>query len=477
MARLSDVAAASESGDRTSGDEQQAGKIATRIDRIPTGRFHGRVAAVMGTGTFFAGFNAISLAVILPILVKDFDLGLTEAGLIVSAGFLGQLIGGVVVGVLSDRFGRRPTFLISVAIFSCLSLACAMAWSPESLLVFRVLQGIGIGAEAPIATTFINELLGARKRGRIGILFASLYAWGIAFAPLAALLTVTAAGSEVGWRILLAIGALPLFLVVWGWFALPESPRWLAETGRVAEAEAIVARMERGAEEHGHVLDEPRRPLAQAARQKFSVTELLGRQYRARTLSLWAIWFMTFFVTYGYQAWLPTMYVQIGGLDPSYSLMLTVILGVLQVAVALVVAWLIERIGRRALFTAGFITAALGGLFGVITVGVLGYTEWPALAASGMFIAVGMSIPAVALWVYTAEVFPTRMRGWATSTCSAMLSISSVVSPVLIGSILGSGASPGTVFALFSLSSVVAVVVVLIFTVETRDRALEEISA
>ncbi|MEV0639869.1 MFS transporter [Streptomyces sp. NPDC050619] len=460
-----------------SAGDQRSGEIAARIDRIPTGRFHGRVAALIGAGTFFDGFDAISLAVILPIVVNVFDLGLAEAGLIVSAGFLGQLFGAVVVGVLSDRMGRRPTFLISVAIFSCFSLACALAWSAESLLVFRVLQGIGLGAEVPIATTFINELLGARKRGRIAVLFTSLVAWGIAFAPLAALLSVTAAGPETGWRILLAVGALPLVLVVWGWFALPESPRWLAEAGRVAEAEVIVAKMERAAMGRGQVLAEPRQHPAQGARRKFRMAELLGPQYRVRTISLWVIWFFTFFVTYGYQVWLPTMYVRIGGLDPSYSLMLTLLLGILQLVMTIVAAWLIERIGRRALFMAGFIIAALGGLFGVVTVGVLGHTGWPALAASGMFIAVGIGIPSVALWVYTAELFPTRMRGWATSTCSGMLRLSSVVSPVLIGSILGSGASPGTVFALFTASAIIALVMVWIFSVETRGRVLEEISA
>ncbi|WSQ14759.1 MFS transporter [Streptomyces sp. NBC_01231] len=476
MARSSDVAASAGFEDQVSACDQQPGEIAARIDRIPTGRFHVRVAGVIGAGTFFDGFDAISLAVILPIVVHVFDLTLAEAGLIVSAGFIGQFIGAVVIGALSDRIGRRPAFLISVTTFSCLSLACALAWSADSLLVFRVLQGIGLGAEVPIATTFINEFLGARKRGRTAVLFTSLVTWGIAFAPLAGLLAVTAAGPEVGWRILLAIGALPLFLAVWGWFALPESPRWLAEKGRIAEAEAIVAKMEREAKEHMHVLAEPQQLLVQA-RYKFSVTELLGPQYRTRTLSLWVIWFTTYFVTYGYQTWLPTMYVRIGGLKPSYSLMLTVALGILQVLMSGFAAWLVERIGRRAIFKAGYITAAAGGLFGFTIVGTLGHTGWPALAASGMFIAVGMSIPSVLLWVYTAELFPTRMRGWATSTCSGMLRLSSVVSPVVIGSILGGGASPGFVFALFGLGAIVALVVVSIFGVETRDLVLEEISA
>ncbi|MFF9808210.1 MFS transporter [Streptomyces coeruleorubidus] len=476
MARLSDVAASSGSGDRSSSSDQQSGEIAARIDRIPTGRFHGKVAGLIGAGTFFDGFDAISLAVILPIVVQVFDLSLAEAGLIVSAGFLGQLIGAVVVGALSDRIGRRPAFLLSVAVFSCLSLACALAWSAESLLVFRVLQGIGIGAEVPIATTFINEFLGARKRGRMAVLFTSLVAWGIACAPLAGLLTVTAAGPEAGWRILLAIGALPLVLVLWGWFTLPESPRWLASVGRVAEAETIVAKMEREAQQHGHVLAEPRPPLVQAG-HKFRATELIGRQYRTRTLTLWVIWFTTFFVTYGYQTWLPTMYVRIGGLDPSHSLMLTVALGILQVVMAFVAAWLVERIGRRALLMAGFITATAGGLFGFVVVGALGHTEWQALAASGMFVAVGIGIPSVTLWVYTAELFPTRMRGWATSTCSGMLRLSSIVSPILIGAILGGGASPGFVFALFALSSIVGLVTMSIFGVETRGRVLEEISS
>jgi putative MFS transporter len=469
------VAASSGPGDHASSLDRQSGEIAARIDRLPTGRFHGRVAGILGVSTFFDGFDVLSLAVILPIIVTVFHINLAEAGLILSAGFLGQLIGGVIVGALSDRFGRRPTFLISVLAFSLLSLACALAWSSTSLLVFRLLQGIGLGAEVPIATTFINELLGARKRGRLAVLFTSLVAWGIAFAPLVGLLAVSAAGPELGWRVLLAAGALPLVIAVWGWFALPESPRWLAANGRVEEAEALVTRMEREATERGHVLPEPHQSVA-PARHTFRLTELLSSQYRARTLPLWVIWFATFFVGWGYQTWLPTLYVRIGGLDPSKSLVLTVILGFLQVGLSAIVALLIDRIGRRMLFIGGFAITVLGGLFGYIMIGVLGQTGWPTLLASGMVLAVGSSVPSVGLWMYTAELFPTRMRAWATSTCGAMVRLAAVISPVLIGFILGGGGSPGTVFALFSISALIALILFSIFGVETRGRILEEIS-
>lgn len=93
-----------------------ANEIAARIDRIPTGRFHGRLAALVGSGTFFDGFDAIGLAVILPVVVKAFGIGLGEAGLIISAGYLGQFAGTIVVGMLSDRTGRRRAFLLSLSI-------------------------------------------------------------------------------------------------------------------------------------------------------------------------------------------------------------------------------------------------------------------------------------------------------------------------------------------------------------------------
>jgi putative MFS transporter len=449
--------------------------IAARIDRIPAGRFHLRLASIVGSGTFFDGFDAISLAVILPVVVKTFGITLGEAGLIISAGYLGQFAGAIVVGILSDRIGRKRAFLLSLSIIGVLAVCCAFAWSAHSLLVLRLVQGVGLGAEVPIAGTVMNEYLGRTSRGRTGVIYQSLFSWGLFFAPLFALLLTSTSGPETGWRVLLGLGALPLVAVGAGLALLPESPRWLAQHGHLTEADAIVSRMEREATAAGTHLTEPLvGPSVQD--RDFSPGEIMRGVYGRRTLLLVVLWFMAFFVTYGYSSWLPTIYVSVGGLNSSFSLILTVTLGAIQVMMCYVVAWLVERVGRQKALVWGFCVSAVGGSFGFVAVVVLGCTAWPVLFTTGIIIGMGIIVPATSLYVYTGELYPTRMRGFATSFTSAFARLASIVSPLVFGFLLGVPDGAGLVFALLGVAGLIGALTMGLGGIETRDKSLEELS-
>lgn len=450
--------------------------IAARIDRIPPVRFHYKLAGTLSFGTYFDGFDAISIAVVLPLVVASFGLGFSEAGLIISAGYLGQWVGALVIGALSDRIGRRPAFIMSLALFGAMSLGCALAWSETSLLVLRLIQGIGLGAEVPIAATLLNEYLGRRARGRGAILYQSAFSWGLFSAPLAALILIEQFGPEAGWRLLLVLGALPLLVAVWAWFTLPESARWLAANGQQERAERIVESMEQQALSAHGTLEEPE-PTPQPRHSRTRFGELFSREYRGRMTVLAIAWFMTFFVSYGYFTWLPTMYVTVGGLPQSASLALTVVLGAFQLVVIYVTAWLVDRSGRRPLLLAGFAISLTGSLFGAVMVGSAGITGWPVLFSVGVLLTAGMSIPANVLYLYTSELFPLRMRGWATATCSSFNRAASIFSPFLFGFMLGErGGGPGLVFVSLGIAAAIALTVIALGGVETRGRSLEELA-
>lgn len=449
--------------------------VAARIDRVPTGRFHVKIASILGTGTFFDGFDAISLAVVLSIVVSTFQISFAEAGLIISAGYIGQFIGAILIGLLADRFGRKKTFIGAMVIFALLSVACAFAWSSTSLLVFRLLQGLGLGAEVPIAGTLINEYLGRKSRGRVAVLYQSAFSWGLFFAPLVALVLTTTLDPQLAWRVLLGIGVLPLLVAIWAWFALPESARWLAERGRHEEANAYVLEMEAEATSRGKVLDEPA-PLPAAAHKAFKASELFSGQYGRRTIMLAFLWFAAYFVIYGYSVWLPSLYVQIGHLPPANSLLLTVLIGIIVIAVISTSAWLVEKIGRKPSLFIGFTIATAAGAYGWITTTLIGDTSWQVLFTTGCLIALGISIPAAVLYMYTAELYPTRMRGFATSSASSLARLASVLSPFLIGPLLDSG-GVGTIFALLGGFALLGALVVGTVGIETRNRSLEDISA
>ncbi|WP_194916642.1 MFS transporter [Catenulispora rubra] len=472
--RAASVAPASAAGPAAAG-------IAARIERIPVGRFHHRLAGLLGAATFFDGFDAISIAVILAVVAARYHLTTGQAGLLVSYGYVGQLAGAVVIGAISDRFGRRPAFLLSVTVFGVLSAVCALAWNAPSLGTLRALQGLGLGAEIPVAGTLINEYLGARGRGRASVAYQSAFAWGMAVAPMAAIAAFDVAGHRDGWRLMLAAGALPLLLVPVAWRALPESARWLAERGRVQEARARVSDMENRARERGAVLaapddvSSPEDAPAPACRGLRPV-EMLAGPYRVRTLMLAVVWFTTFFIAYGYAVWMPTLYIRVGHLTPTRALELTAALGLLQVAVVYLTASVADRIGRKPLLAASFAVMAAGGALGWIGVGLLGHHTWRMLIATAIVLVIGATPPTSVLYLYTAELYPTRMRGFATSTCSGVNRLASIVSPTLVGYLLGTHGSAGAVFFAFAAAAVLGLVVIVFAGLETTGRPLDEMS-
>jgi putative MFS transporter len=456
---------------------EAAGQIVARIDRVPTGRFHVRLAAILGGGTFFDGFDAISLAVVLPLVVSTFDISFAQAGLILSAGYVGQFVGALVIGALSDRFGRRNAFIACLALFGALAIPCALAASASSLTVFRLLQGIGLGAEVPIAATLVNEYLGRRNRGRFSVIYQSLFTWGLFFAPLVGLLLTSNMAPEAAWRTLLGLGALPLIIAVVAWFALPESARWLADKGRIDEAERHVSRMERDARAAGHTLEPVTGSAAPLPQHRTRLRELFEAPYGSRTLLLGVLWFCTFFVTYGFTVWLPTLYVSVGHLAPTRSLLLTVVLGAIQIAMSYVVAGFVEKLGRRPIFIIGYTIAALGALFGFVNLAVLHQTAWPVLFATGVIMTVGIMLPTITLYLYTSELYPTRIRGFASSSASSLSRVASILSPVIFGFVLSGHGGAGAIFAILAGVALVGMLAMVLGGIETRQKTLEEISA
>jgi putative MFS transporter len=200
---------------------------------------------VVGAATLFDGVDTLAIAYALPVLTSTWRLSPQKAGVLISAGYVGQLVGAVFFGWLAERIGRVTTIRFTIAIYAVLSLVCATSWNYSSLLLFRVLQGVGLGGEVPVAAAYINEFAQARTRGRFFLLYEQTYSAGRLVAALlvAALLGVWVV-THFGWRYLFLIGALPAVLVIFLRRCLPESPRWLASQGRLEEAGQAVREIE-----------------------------------------------------------------------------------------------------------------------------------------------------------------------------------------------------------------------------------------
>jgi len=219
--------------------------IGARLDRMPIGRAHRRITAVIGVGLVFDTFENNLSGTISKVLQGKFAMDATTLKFVLASAFIGQFLGSLVVGRLADRFGRRTAFLLNLALYSCCSLLAAFAPGAGWLIAARFLAGIGIGSEQALSDCYLADVLPASRRGRFIAWAYTLAFCGVPAVGFAALWLVPLNPLGLaGWRWLFLIGALGS-AVVWvlrrGLF---ESPRWLAARGRLAEAETLVAAME-----------------------------------------------------------------------------------------------------------------------------------------------------------------------------------------------------------------------------------------
>src|SRR5881396_465023 len=214
--------------------------LIARLENVPLSRFHAKARIVVGSATFFDAFNALALAFALPVLIRLWNITPAETGFLIGASYVGQLAGALLFSWLAERFGRVPSAAAATALMSIMSLACALAGSFPALFAYRLIQGIGVGGEMPVAAAYISELSKARGRGRFFMLYEMIFPIGLMAAGQIGSWVVPA----FGWNAAFLIGGIPGLFITFLLARLPESPRWLISKGRIREAEFIVKQIE-----------------------------------------------------------------------------------------------------------------------------------------------------------------------------------------------------------------------------------------
>ena len=272
------------------------------------------------------------------------------------------------------------------------------------------------------------------------------------------------------------IGGLPGLLIAVLLLRLPESPRWLIGRGRFAEAEAVVAELEAASRKVEAVAatESPAAALPQPApvppRARGTWSELLSPAFRGRTLIVWALWASAYLIANSLNNWMPTLYTTVYHLGVADALRAASMTNVAQVALLLLCAVVIDRTGRKHWMMGAFGLGAV--LFGVLAFGGSQQVSWVIILATLSYGLIG-SINAV-VYLYTPEIYPTRMRAIGTGVATSWLRIASAIGPSLIGFMLGEGG----VSSVFLMFAVVAVLGVIASTrmIETRNLRLEDIA-
>jgi len=466
--------------------------LVARLEGVPFSRWHLRARIIVGSATFFDAFDALSLAFVLPVLVRQWSITPAQIGWLIAIGYLGQFAGALVFGGLAERYGRVRSVAGATALMSVMSIACAMSGNFASLLTLRLVQGIGVGGEMPVAAVYINELSKAQGRGRFFLLYELIFPIGLMMTGQIGALLVPA----LGWQVMFLIGGVPGLLVTALLLRLPESPRWLISKGRLAEADAVIRQIEASAPAGSGIGDpgsgipdpgsEARGPTdpgrddrrgrpslsdeARRAKSEGRPSDLLSGVYRGRTLIVWTLWACAYFITNGLNNWMPTLYSSVYHLSLGQALRAGTLTNVAQVVILLGCAFAIDRTGRRWWTVAGFAA-------GAALLAVLGTFAAQSVTAVIVLVTVSYGIVGsvnAVLYLYTPEIYPTRMRAIGTGAATCWLRLASAAGPVLVGYLL---AAEGTaaVFLMFASAGVIGTIAGA-GMLETRNRRLEELN-
>jgi sugar porter (SP) family MFS transporter len=422
---------------------------------------------VAALGGLLFGFDTAVIAGTTDALSRYFELTPGGLGLTVSIALWGTVAGALVAGFPADRYGRRDSLRVLGVLYLVSALGCAFAWDWTSLVVSRFLGGLAIGGSSVIGPMYIAEISPAKWRGRLVGVFQINIVVGILLAYLSNYLIGTLGLGEVEWRWKLGIEAAPAVLFLLLLLAIPRSPRWLVQKGRVEEARGVLSLI--GEED----VDTSIAAMLAAARLERQHGQEQLFAARNRLPLFLAVSIAAFNQLSGINAilyYLNDIFAS-AGFDKISSDLQAVAIGFTNLVFTLLAMSVIDRFGRRRLLVIGSLGMAVC-LAGVAAIFWAGSREGLLLWLLIGFIASFAFSQGAVIWVYLAEVFPTavRARGQSlgSSTHWVMNALISWSFPIVAAS---SRAAP---FVFFACMMVVQLVTVLAVYPETRGLTLEE---
>lgn len=439
--------------------------IAGRMERLPLTGYQNKLFAVIATAWLADQVDVALLTFLLGAIIKTFHLNTVEVGFLASMTYLGQLIGNVIFGTLSDLWGRHKTFQITMIVWGIASFLAAISWNVWALMVFRVLIGAGVGGEAPVAQAMVSEFVPACVRGKYIAWMEGM--WAVGFVCSGALSFFLLQYANWRW-VFVCVGLLALVVFIVRRH-LPESPRWLYDRGRFEEADRVMTGIEKEVEKrYGSPLPEPQQVETEAHQKVLPAAVLFQGFYIKRTIMAFGLWFFALMGFFGLTSWVAVLLNQ-AGMSIVKSVGFVTLITVGGIPGFLAAAALLEKIGRKAT-TAVFLvmSAALAYVYGHATANMTTLF----LAGFGMnFFTFGMWC---CLYAYTPELFPTRARSSGAGFASAFGRIGAITGPIVVGYIVSAVGHAG-VFSLGAVSFVVAALLVLILGPETKGEVLEKI--
>ena len=347
-------------------------QVPSRLDRLPWSRFHWRVVLGLGGVWVLDGLEVTMVGNVADRLTEPgsgIELSAGQIGIAAAIYITGACLGALFFGQLTDRFGRKKLFILTLAVYLIATVATAFAFAPWYFFVARFFTGAGIGGEYAAINSAIDELIPARVRGRVDLIINGSYWLGAAGGALGALLLLNTSifPQDLGWRLAFGIGAVFGLAVLVVRRNIPESPRWLFIHGREEEAERIVREIEEQVEhETSQTLSEPQGSLTVRPRKTISFVEIAKvafTRYPKRAILCLALFIGQAFLYNAFTFNLGTLLGEFYGVASGTVPLFFMVWALSNFAGPLVLGRLFDTVGRRAMISLAYLGSAAVAAF------------------------------------------------------------------------------------------------------------------
>jgi MFS transporter, putative metabolite:H+ symporter len=421
-------------------------------------RFHKKAILVTGAAWTFVAMEILLVGFVAPIFAAEWGLNGRMQGLVNSAALAGSLCGSLVLGRLADRIGRRAIFQYAILWYAAFTAITALAWGPWSVMTFRFLAGLGLGGMLVVDPSMLTEYLPPQRRGRL-LVFLDFW-WPVGLL-LATFLSWIFIGHDIGgansWRWLFLAASFPALLAFVVRRSLPESPYFLARQGRSREAAEVLTEITGRQVEPGE--------LTAPEETHSSVRDLWAQRLRSRTVTTALVWIALNISYYGLFLWLPFVLQS----EKSFSInvyLLLALSALSQFPGYGAAIWLVERIGRKPTLAAFLV---LGG----VSAYAFAVADSSAVYVTALFFVGFFNLGAWgAVYPYTSETFPTRLRSSAFGLMEGVGKAAAIAGPYIFGNLYDATGSSTWSLTVVAIVMAVGGVVAAVFGRETRGRAL-----